>query len=135
MSKMGMSDTEIMDVWRVVACVLHLGNITFTAIDVGGTPGSTVAPEAANALRFASSLLMVSGEQLARELSRHVSTNPGVPDRVVSVPKACGAWPLLPFTVHPLWNGRMCAPVFPQPLATPWPKPCTTPSSSGWWRK
>jgi myosin heavy subunit len=91
MEDMGLSEDDMLNVWKVVACVLHLGNITFIRTEVSGVDGSTVDDAATRNLGMAATLLGVTTEQLARDLTTQTfSSRSDMPATSVSVQKACG---------------------------------------------
>ena len=91
MTDMGLSEVDMDNVFKVVACVLHLGNITFTEVESSGVRGSVVTTEAMPSLTFASRMLEVLPEQLSKDLTTQMfASRPDMPATVVSVQKACG---------------------------------------------
>ena len=91
MIEMGMSDDDMLNSWRVVACVLHLGNINFTAIEQNGVSGSVVSDDSAAAVKYASQLLRVPPDLLIKDLTHKTTvTKTDKSTSVVSVAKACG---------------------------------------------
>ena len=65
LSKIGVSSAEVTSMWAVVAAVLHLGNVTFEALD----EGSTISTASELPLQTAAALLQVDGSLLRRELA------------------------------------------------------------------
>ncbi|NXN08843.1 MYO6 protein, partial [Indicator maculatus] len=87
MKKIGLDDAEKLDLFRVVAGVLHLGNIDFE--EAGSTSGGcTVRPRSEQALECCAALLGLDGEDLRGSLTTRVmlTTAGGAKGTVIKVP-------------------------------------------------
>uniref|UniRef100_A0A8B9EXN7 Unconventional myosin-VI n=1 Tax=Amazona collaria TaxID=241587 RepID=A0A8B9EXN7_9PSIT len=87
MKKIGLDDTEKLDLFRVVAGVLHLGNIDFE--EAGSTSGGcTVGPRSEPALECCAALLGLDREDLRGSLTTRVmlTTAGGAKGTVIKVP-------------------------------------------------
>ncbi|KAM6973422.1 unconventional myosin-VI-like [Aplochiton taeniatus] len=87
MKKIGLDDTEKLDLFRVVAGVLHLGNIDFE--DTGGTSGGcTLMNQSGQTLSHCADLLGLDEEDLRVSLTTRVmlTTAGGAKGTVIKVP-------------------------------------------------
>uniref|UniRef100_A0A8V5H1B9 Unconventional myosin-VI n=1 Tax=Melopsittacus undulatus TaxID=13146 RepID=A0A8V5H1B9_MELUD len=87
MKKIGLDDAEKLDLFRVVAGVLHLGNIDFE--EAGSTSGGcTVGPRSEPALECCATLLGLDREDLRGSLTTRVmlTTAGGAKGTVIKVP-------------------------------------------------
>lgn len=91
MNKVGFSEEEKANIFKVVAAVLHVGNIAFE--DSGDTEGgSVVSPKSTNSLSIAAQLLDVSPEELKMSLTTRMMSAGGSHMRVPLKPEqACAA--------------------------------------------
>lgn len=91
MNRVGFSGEEKANIFRVVAAVLHVGNISFE--DSGDTEGgSVVSPKSMNSLNTAAKLLDVSSEELRMSLTTRTMSAGGSNMRVPLKPEqACAA--------------------------------------------
>lgn len=91
MNKVGFSEDEKANIFKVVAVVLHIGNIAFE--DSGDKDGgSMVSSKSKNALNFAAQLLDVSPEELKMSLTTRKMSAGGSDMRVPLKPEqACAA--------------------------------------------
>ncbi len=61
MLNIGLSESDRNNVWRLTACVLHIGNVDFVEQDAGdGATGAVVSQETVLSMRKAAELLDVS---------------------------------------------------------------------------
>uniref|UniRef100_A0A8C2Z6B2 Unconventional myosin-VI n=1 Tax=Cyclopterus lumpus TaxID=8103 RepID=A0A8C2Z6B2_CYCLU len=87
MKKIGLDDTEKLDLFRVVAGVLHLGNIDFE--EAGSTSGGcTIKNQSSEALEHSAELLGLEEEDLRVSLTSRVmlTTAGGAKGTVIKVP-------------------------------------------------
>lgn len=91
MNKVGFSDEEKANIFKVVAAVLHVGNISFEdSADKDG--GSMVSSKSNKSLNFAAQLLNVSPEELKMSLTTRKMSAGGAEMRVPLKPEqACAA--------------------------------------------
>uniref|UniRef100_A0A671US78 Unconventional myosin-VI n=1 Tax=Sparus aurata TaxID=8175 RepID=A0A671US78_SPAAU len=87
MKKIGLDDTEKLDLFRVVAGVLHLGNINFE--EAGSTSGGcTIKNQSSQTLEYCAELLGLEEDDLRVSLTTRVmlTTAGGVKGTVIKVP-------------------------------------------------
>ncbi|XP_006813001.1 unconventional myosin-VI-like [Saccoglossus kowalevskii] len=72
MDKLGISKEEKMDIYRIVAGVLHLGNIKMEESSEDTKGGSMVCPTAEESLKTTASLLMVAADDLRESLTTRI---------------------------------------------------------------
>jgi myosin-5 len=85
-SLMGFTGEESEGLLKVVAAVLHLGNVTFDSVDQGEASVVSDSPSAAEAIQFASALLGVPPASLADVLvARTITTFTGARKETTSV--------------------------------------------------
>lgn len=91
MNKVGFSDEEKANIFKVIAAVLHVGNISFEdSADKDG--GSMVSSKSNKSLNFAAQLLNVSPEELKMSLTTRKMSAGGADMRVPLKPEqACAA--------------------------------------------
>lgn len=91
MNKVGFSEEEKANIFKVIAAVLHVGNIAFE--DSGDTEGgSVVSLKSTNCLNIAAQLLDVSPEELKMSLTTRMMSAGGTDMRVPLKPEqACAA--------------------------------------------
>ncbi|XP_029180635.2 unconventional myosin-VI-like [Acropora millepora] len=91
MNKVGFSDEEKANIFKVIAAVLHVGNISFEdSADKDG--GSMVSSKSNKSLNFAAQLLNVSSEELKMSLTTRKMSAGGSDMRVPLKPEqACAA--------------------------------------------
>jgi myosin heavy subunit len=103
MLSMDLDDADRSNVWRVTACVLHLGDIDFEEKELDGGTGTAILKSSEAALELTSQLLQVPAARLAEDLCTVTITNPR---ETVTKPldraKACGERGCLPT----LWMPR-----------------------------
>ncbi|XP_041463415.1 unconventional myosin-VI-like isoform X2 [Lytechinus variegatus] len=82
LKKIGLKAQEEFDILRIVACVLHLGNIAFTGSD-SQEGGCNVSPDAKESLKFVAGLIKVDGNELEQSLTSRTMQARGT---VIKVP-------------------------------------------------
>ncbi|XP_030850695.1 unconventional myosin-VI-like isoform X1 [Strongylocentrotus purpuratus] len=80
--KIGLKPQEEYDILRIVACVLHLGNIAFTGND-SQEGGCGVSPDAQDSLKFVADLIKVDAKELEQSLTSRTMQARGT---VIKVP-------------------------------------------------
>lgn len=84
LGRLGLSEDERMEIYAMVAAVLHLGNISFEENTEGTKGGSRVMNSSESSLAMAASLLFVDKEELRQALVNKVMmTNRGGPKGTV----------------------------------------------------
>ncbi|KAK9506770.1 hypothetical protein O3M35_008647 [Rhynocoris fuscipes] len=88
LGRLGLSEDERMEIYTMVAAVLHLGNVSFEENTEGSKGGSRVMNSSESSLAMAASLLFVDKEELRQALVNKVMmTNRGGPKgTVIMVP-------------------------------------------------
>ena len=74
MNCVGLSPQEKMDLFRVVAAVLHLGNVNFEEETLNKKGGSVIASKSKVSLQGTANLLGIEPEELQRSLTSRVMT-------------------------------------------------------------
>ncbi|CAJ0937964.1 unnamed protein product, partial [Mesorhabditis belari] len=78
LEKCGLDRPQIMQIFGIVAAILHLGNIDFVACNDGGKEGSNLTPGSENSCGCAARLLGIDDQQLRMALtSRAMQTTRG----------------------------------------------------------
>ena len=71
MLSIGLNEADRSNVWRIAACVLHIGNVDFEETFASGDSGSVVSEATMPALNKAAELMAVPPELFARLISTH----------------------------------------------------------------
>ncbi|XP_033230422.1 myosin heavy chain 95F isoform X2 [Belonocnema kinseyi] len=88
LSRLGLSDVEKMEIYTMVAAVLHLGNITFEDNPEDTKGGSRIPPSSEKAVLMSAKLLSVDPEELRQSLVSKVmqTSRGGIKGTVIMVP-------------------------------------------------
>ncbi|XP_051165519.1 myosin heavy chain 95F isoform X1 [Leptopilina boulardi] len=88
LSRLGISDVEKMEIYTMVAAVLHLGNITFEDNPEDTKGGSRITANSEKAVLFSAKLLSVDPEELRQSLVSKVmqTSRGGIKGTVIMVP-------------------------------------------------
>nr|XP_050849479.1 myosin heavy chain 95F isoform X2 [Vespula vulgaris]XP_050849481.1 myosin heavy chain 95F isoform X2 [Vespula vulgaris]XP_050849482.1 myosin heavy chain 95F isoform X2 [Vespula vulgaris] len=88
LTRLGLSDSERMEIYTMVAAVLHLGNITFEDNPEDTKGGSRISPTSEKAVLMTATLLGVDPEELRQALVSKVmqTSRGGIKGTVIMVP-------------------------------------------------
>lgn len=88
LSRLGLSDAEKMEIYTMVAAVLHLGNITFEDNPEDTKGGSRITPSSEKAVLMTAKLLSIDPEELRQSLVSKVmqTSRGGIKGTVIMVP-------------------------------------------------
>lgn len=78
LDRIGVSDAEQEDIFKIVVCILHLGNVSFTSSGRVGDDGATFDAKSKDNVRLACDFLGIDEDQLLGSLTRrtlHVAGN------------------------------------------------------------